>query len=62
MKDQYQNTTLELMVPDILYDVVIIGCGINGILALEYFGKKGLNVLLLDKDNISLSFMENYMI
>ncbi len=62
MKDQYQNTTLELMVDDIIYDVVIIGCGINGILALEYFGKKGLNVLLLDRGNISLSFMENYMI
>ena len=47
---------------DILYDVVIIGCGINGIFCLEHFKRNGLNCLLLDENDTPLSFLNNYMI
>tara|TARA_Y100000356_G_C11218084_1_gene267505 strand:- start:3 stop:929 length:927 start_codon:yes stop_codon:yes gene_type:complete len=53
---------LEPQEDDILYDVVIIGCGINGIFCLEYFKRNGLDCLLLDENDTPLSFLNNYMI
>jgi len=44
-----------------IYDIIIIGGGINGILTLEYFINLKKKVLLIDKSSNLLSFLNNYM-
>jgi len=44
-----------------IYDIIIIGGGINGIIALEFFINLKKNVLLIEKSNTLLSFLNNYM-
>ena len=44
-----------------IYDIIIIGGGLNGILSLKYFKEKKFNVILLEKKSYLLSFLYDYM-
>ena len=44
-----------------IYDVIIIGAGINGILSLEYMLKRGHKAILLEKNSRPISFLYDYM-